>query len=280
MRARMMPETIARAALGLALASAVVAGSRAGDEPTKPDTKKATSWKDAAAAYRIAIGATTTVPLTLRDEPALNWTNPERRADDGSVFVWLDRGRPEVAASFYRFTRDGRRIEDNEFVSLSASPLTARREGEQVWSLPQGHVRPEPIPGAPRPASTSAERLRQIKALAREFRANYNNPPDLSEIRPLTQPIYRFETEGKRPDVLDGALFAYVHTTDPEVLLAIEARTGPEGGPMAWHFSCARMSMVNMQVFHKDREVWSCAWDNDYRGPTKPYMVLTRPSPR
>ncbi len=273
MNARKIPGTIA-------LALAVAAGSWAGDEPAKPDTKGDHPWKGAAAKYRIAIGSTPPRPLTLREEPALNWTNPQRRADDGSVFVWLDRGRPEVAASFYRYNLDGRRIEDNEFVSLSTSPLTASREGEVVWALPEGHVRPEPIPGAPRPAATPAERLRQLKALAREFRANFNNPPDLSEIRPLTQPIYRFETEGKRPDVLDGALFAYVHTTDPEVLLAIEARPESEGGPMAWHFSCARMSMVNLRVFHKDREVWSCVWDNDYRGPTKPYMVLSRPSSR
>ncbi len=265
----------------LALAPTMAVGLRARDEPAKAQAKAASPWLGQASSYRIAIGAAAAaaapVALALREEPALKWSNPERRADDGSVFLWLDRGRPEVAASFYRFPKDGGQVEDNEFVTLSAAPLTARRDGVEVWNLPGGHVGPAPIPDAPKPAATPAERLRQMKALARDFHAHFNNPPDLSEIRPLPQPIYRFETEGKRPDVLDGALFAYVHTTDPEVLLAIEARTGPGGGPMAWHFSCARMSMVNLRVFFKDRQVWSCPWDNDYRGPTKPYMVLTYP---
>lgn len=268
----MRPIGLERSLVALAVSLTWPTSNLVGDEPSN-------HWKDAAAAYKIEIDAGKPAPLALREEPVLKWTNPQRRADDGAVFVWTDRGRPEVAASFYKYrSSDKQPVEDHEFVSLSASPLSARLDGELVWSLPKGNVRPEPIPGAPKPASTPAERLRQMKALAREFKATYNNPPDLSEIRPLTQPIYRFETEGKRTDVIDGALFAYVHTTDPEVLLAIEARVPAEGGPPAWHFSCARMSMVNMRVHHKDREVWSAVWDNDYRGPTKPYMVRSRPS--
>jgi hypothetical protein len=119
-----------------------------------------------------------------------------------------------------------------------------------------------------------------MRALAREFKATFNNPPDLSEIRLLTQPIYRFETEGKRADVLDGALFAYVHTTDPEVLLTIEARPSVEGGPVAWHYSLARMSMVNLRVHHKEREVWSAQWATNLKDPSEPYMVRTFPSNR
>jgi hypothetical protein len=267
MRFAEFPRGVGTPVLGLALATSILAG----DEPSNP-------WKDVAAAYRIELDAGKSAPLGFREDPVLKWTNPLRRADDGAVFVWTDRGRPEVAASFYKYKSNERMYEDHEFISLSASPLLARQDGEVVWSLPKGNVRPEPIPDAPKPASTAGERLRQMKALAREFKATYNNPPDLSEIRLLTQPIYRFETEGKRPDILDGALFAYVHTTDPEVLLVIEARALAEGGPMIWHFSCARMSMVNMRVHLKDREVWSAKWDNDYRGITKPYMVRSRPS--
>ena len=267
----MRPIRISRSLASLAIGLAGSASILAGDEPPN-------HWKEVAAAYRIELDAGRPFPLALREEPALKWTNPQRRADDGAVFIWTDRGRPEVAASFYKYKSDGQPFEDHEFISLSASPLSARLDGELVWSLPKGNVRPEPIPEAPKPAASAVERLRQMKALAREFKATYNNPPDLSEIRPLTQPIYRFETEGKHPDVLDGALFAYVHTTDPEVLLSIEARSRADGGPMAWHYSCARMSMVNMRVYHKDREVWSAIWDNDYRGVSKPYMVRSRPS--
>ena len=196
------------------------------------------------------------------------------------MFVWTDRGRPEVAACFYRYRAEGKAIEEHEFVSLSESPLAARRDGEPVWSVAAGNINPAPIPRRASPAASPAERLRQMRALAREFKATFNNPPDLSEIRLLTQPLYRFETEGKRADILDGALFAYVHTTDPEVLLLIEARPPAGGGPVAWHFSVARMSMVNLRVHHKGREVWSASWANDLRDPTSPYMARSFPSAR
>jgi hypothetical protein len=263
-------------ATGLGLL-ALVAGTSARDEPSKSDAPS-NHWKDAASNYRISLEAGRPTLLTLRAEPALKWTNPLRRADDGAVFVWTDRGRPEVAASFFRYRSDGKPFEDHEFVSLSTSPLSATREGEPVWSVAAGNVQVAPIPDAPRPASTPNERLRQMRALAREFRANFNNPPDLSEIRLLTQPIYRFETESKRTDILDGALFAFVHTTDPEVLLAIEARPPTDGGPMAWHYSIARMSLVNLRAFHKDRQVWSAEWVQPARASTKPYMVRSYPS--
>jgi len=261
----------------LAVALAFVALTHAQDEPAKSDGG-ANPWKDVASTYRITLDSSRPIALTLREEPALKWTNPQRRADDGAVFVWTDRGRPEIAASFYRYKVDGKPFEDHEFVSLSTSPLSARRDGQVIWSLTAGNIRPTPIPDAPKPASTPNERLRQMRALAREFRATFNNPPDLSEIRLLTQPLYRFETEGRRTDVLDGALFAYVHTTDPEVLLVIEARPEVDGGHSTWHYSLARMSMVNMRVHHKDREVWSVQWATKLKDPTEPYMVRSQAS--
>jgi hypothetical protein len=258
----------------LACLSGAVPVLLAQDEPPKSD-QAANSWKEKASAYRIRLDSSRPTPLTFRAEPVLKWTNPERKTDDGVVFVWTDRGRPEVAASFYRYKADGNHLEDHEFISLSTSALSARLQSEPIWSVATGNVRPVPIPDAPRPASTPNERLRQMRALAREFKATFNNPPDLSEIRLLTQPIYRFETEGKRTDIVDGALFAYVHTTDPEVLLMIEARPEVEAGPATWHYSLTRMSMVNLRVHHKDREVWSVQWATDLNNPSKPYLVRT-----
>ena len=251
---------------------------RGQDDPAKVDAGLK-HWRDAASAYRIARDGSPPTPLALRDEPALKWTNPQRRADDGGVFLWLDRGRPEVAASFYRYPSGGKSAEDHEFVSLATAPLVADLDGAAFWSPGAGVRAPAPIPDAPEPAKTAAERLRQMPALAREFRASFNNPPDLSEIRLLTQPLYRFEVEGKRADILDGALFAYVHTTDPEVLLILEARPDPASGAMRWYFTAARMSLVNLRIHHKDREIWSAAWVEPTRNSSQPYFVRSVPAP-
>lgn len=236
--------------------------------------KAAHDWKKAAAAYGIAPDAPSATPLTLREEPALRWTNPLRATDDGAVFLWLDRGRPEVVGSFYRYRGDGRALEDHEFMSLATAPLVARRDGTTVWAPEVAGVTPKPIPDAPKPAGSVAERLRQMRALAGEFRASFNLDSDHSELRLLSRPLYRYEVKD-RADLLDGALFAFVQTTDPEVLLLIEARPSADGGAPAWHYAVARMSMVDLKVRHKGRDAWNVGWVQNLRNPRQTYVTLT-----
>src|SRR4051812_47202638 len=56
--------------------------------------------------------------FALGSEPVLRWTNPVVGTIHGGVFLWTDRGRPEVVASIYKwyspFTH-----RTNEFQSLS-----------------------------------------------------------------------------------------------------------------------------------------------------------------
>ena len=66
-------------------------------------------------------------------------------------------------------------------------------------------------------------------------------------------------------------------TTDPEVLLAIEAR--PVDGKPAWHYGFARMSMVNLRAQHKDRDVWRAPWAVGLQDPTGPYFTTRAPVP-
>jgi hypothetical protein len=164
-------------------------------------------------------------------------------------------------------------VEDHEFQSLATVGLTASRDGATIWTPRDAGMTLAPIPGAPKPAGSPAERLRQMRALAQEFHAFFDNDNDKSELRLLTQPLYRYEA--RRPDLVDGALFAFVVTTDPEVLLAIEAR--PVDGKPAWHYGFARMSMVNLRAQHKDREVWRAAWAVGLQDPTGPYFTTRAP---
>ncbi len=85
------------------------------------------------------------------------------------------------------------------------------------------------------------------------------------ELRLLTQPLYRYKSTD--PDVLDGALFAFVTSagTDPEALLVLEARkTGATNAPV-WHYAVARFTDLNLWVRHKGKEVFSA--------PLVPYGV-------
>ena len=232
--------------------------------------KRLEELKRAAAEYRITLDSEPPRPLALKPEPVLRWTNPLRQTDDGAVFLWLSEGRPEVAASFYRHRRDEVFREDHEFQSLATSPLRATRGGVEVWSPPIAGINLIPIPGAPAPGSTPGERTRQLRALAHEFKAFFDDPKNQSELRLLSKPVYRYES--RRADVVDGALFAFVQATDPEVLLLIEARS--KGNAQVWQYGFARMSMVDLRAEHKDQIVWRAEWVDQVEAPNKPYVTL------
>jgi hypothetical protein len=265
-----------------ARAQDVVKPSADGGAPSKDGTRSALAeaqrreldgMKRSAASYRIATDAQPPRDLVLNEEPVLRWTNPVRDTTAGAIFVWLADGRPEVVTSVYRNPVEGKIVEEHEFQSLATTGLTATRDGQTVWVPQTAGIELAPIPGAPRPAATAAERLRQMGALAREFHAFFDGAEDKSELRLLPKPLFRYET--KRRDVSDGALFAFVLTTDPEVLLLIESR--PLAGIPTWHSGFARMSMVNLRAAHKDRNVWKVDWAFELRNPTKPYINIRAP---
>jgi hypothetical protein len=243
--------------------------------PPDAVAKSTDDLKRSAARYRIAMATEPPKELSLEREPVLLWTNPQRKTVASASFVWVADGRPEAIASIYRFNEAGKMVEDNEFQSLASTGLTATRDGQPAWAPRSAGVSFAPIPGAPKPAASPADRLRQMRALAREFHAFFNNAPeDQSELRLLPQPLYRYQTN--RPELLDGALFAFVVTTDPEVLLLLEAR--PVEKAPTWHYAFARMSMVNLRAEHKGQDVWSVQWAYNLQDRTQPYLTLRAPS--
>lgn len=66
-------------------------------EPTPPENTELADLLASARKYEIR----TTKPdaaLKLREPPVLNFTNPERNQERGSVFVWLQDGRRRSAS--------------------------------------------------------------------------------------------------------------------------------------------------------------------------------------
>jgi hypothetical protein len=235
-----------------------------------PAAKSLEGLKQAASRYRITLAGDQTKDLVFVADPVLRWTNPLRRTADGATFIWIADGRPEVVGSFYRYTEGDKVVADDEFQSLATTSLTAARSGTPVWAPRAAGIGFAPIPGAPRPAATPVERLRQMRALATEFHAFIDTDNDKTEFRLLSRPLYRYLVN--RSDLTDGALFAYVLTTDPEVLLMIESR--PKSGTPVWHYGFARMSMINLKAKHKDRDVWSVPWATDFQNPNESYVTL------
>jgi len=211
-----------------------------------------------AASYSIYRDVGRTQKLELRREPVYRWTNPTRNGGQvGEVFVWTYRGRPEVVASIFSHpTGDGRRCMCHELHSLSLAVLVVDREASEQWVPQAAGVDLKPLEGAPPPARTAAQRLAQMRELAREFSGrSLSDQGQTWELRLLPQPLYRYESAD--PDVLDGALFTLVSSagTDPEIILLLEARKSQAGH--RWVFGAARFSDMNLWLNHKGKEVWT-----------------------
>jgi hypothetical protein len=192
-------------------------------------------------------------PFQLHPEPVLRWTNPILGSVSGGLYLWTDRGRPEAVAAIFQW-HERRHYRTNEFQSLSPGLFVMDRGGEPVWTPRRPGIELKPLPESPAPAGTPAQRLRQMRELARGFTANQSDHKgEVRALRLLTQPVHRFEGSGGDP--IDGGLFVFVMGTDPEAFLLIEAR--PAGNAPRWDYALARMSHAQTLVSHRGRAVWN-----------------------
>ena len=211
--------------------------------------------------------------IELMQQPVLRWSNPTGGEVYGSVVLWTSDGCPAAAASIYQFfDRDQLNI---QLVSLSESPLNAVRNGRLRWS-PEAGVTFVTLPDAPPPAQTAERRQLQMRSLARKFTgalAERDSDEKFSELRLMARPLHSYEkSDGTR----DGAVFAFVNTTDPDILLIVESRKTAED--REWVYGAARMHFCRVQLKLGDKVVWDAPqaappWEK-IRGPGGIYVTL------
>lgn len=235
------------------------------------DQRRRERWKRVMKEYKIVARTEPETVLHLKSEPALHWMNPVRGGDDGLVFVWVVDGKPRAVMCYYRVPWEGRMLESHEFQSLSVDALVATRGQSTVWSTFEPGVAWRPFPGAARPAATPAERLRQLRGLAREFQLVVDVDKQKTDLRLLPQPVYRYESR------TDGALFNFALTTDPEAWLLIEER--PDGDKSAWHYAFGRMTSHPVVASHQGKVVWEVSRLADYTNPRGTYYLTWTPAP-
>lgn len=274
-----LPHCVALLAACLASSSATGAEPPAEQLPAaRPDAFQEYT-RQAAAAYevRVATGDGQEQVATLIEQPILRWTNPLDRAQaHGDVFLWTERGRPAAVLSVYQFTTAASETgEHNEFCSLAESGLTADNSKGRTWTPGDPGVELKRIEDAALPADTPRLRLRQMRELAERFAAEKITRDEVQRsLRLLPQAVYRYEAG--RADILDGALFAFVEATDPEVLLLVEARSNGSGHE--WQYAFARMNSVRLRGFYREQAVWEAPvlqWRDVLNRPDKTYTALT-----
>lgn len=196
-------------------------------------------------------------PQPLTTEPVLHYSNSERDIGslDGATFLWLEGNRPLAAVS--TSVRKVNSAVYRECTSFSGTPFVCRAGDADVWAPKTGGLLSQPLPDAPVPAAGKPQRLTQMRAIARRFTAvcQDSRTDKSTELRLLPQPLYRYADEPA--GILDGALFAFVVSNDPEMFLLLEAASGARAGESRWQYSLARMSSLKETVRLDEKEVWS-----------------------
>jgi hypothetical protein len=214
--------------------------------------------KESVQAYQLTRTGETESALKLQPEPAFRLG---KQGDgvvlEGAIFLWTDEvGRPGAAAQVFLVQSAGRTEGQwrHEFTSLQTGPFRALQAGKPRWLPMMPGVLFQPIPGAPKPAGSANARLRQMRDLAGEFRAQDDFwGRGWNVLRLLPTPISRYGRVGGTPE--DGALFAFVLGTDPESFLFIEAR--PTGKGLEWQYAFAPMTCWGLKAEHNGRPVWN-----------------------
>jgi hypothetical protein len=219
------------------------------------------------AAYEFTLESAQPRKLTLESRSLLNWSNAERGADVGAVFLWTDKGRPQLIACAF-----GREKLRHEFHSLGTEPIAAARGGEAVHRFQPGLAWQEfpaaqPAEAAPPPAKQRALRLSQMRRQAERFRVVMGGKNPV-EMRLLTQPVFRTPAELKD----DVALFVFVQGTDPECVLLVEGTAEDK-----WQYALTRQTKWPLKVELDGTQV--AEFPSLFRTPPEsPFVVLTPPS--
>jgi hypothetical protein len=234
--------------LGLVFAGIAWAEPAAEEEISESDYRRRVVAREAKS-LTIAVGDDETETVLI-DEPVLRWVNP--RGAIGGTFLWIDNELPVVMCCVW-FAPD--KSVHLAFHSLSEEPVKAERDGQILWHSDEPGIAYQEVPDASAPADTAKARLTQMRNIARDFTPQVvfsNQKPE--ELRLLPQPLYRYG--GDDSGIGDGAIFAYVIGTDPELILQIEARPDLQGKPR-WQYAITRRTSAELRVLHKSNVVWT-----------------------
>lgn len=266
----------------LALAAAVVvcgaAGLRAQDgersETSEAQKKSQAESLARARSIRMATGSDE-AKVELVETPILRFGDAARKNDAGSVWVWGQTGRPRAVAEVYRSTSGGGGSSWIYVMSLSSPELVRAETDAGHWSPQTSSFELKEIEGARAPSDNPAVRLRQMKAIARQLSAHEFWDPDNTryDLRLLVTPLYRYKDAEN--GITDGAIFAFAHGTNPEILVFVEAGAN-ESGAGTWSLGFVPLGSAELVVTREKETLWQQPRaPGIIGGPTTPYWLFS-----
>ncbi|AMV20750.1 hypothetical protein [Planctomyces sp. SH-PL14] len=254
----------------LAALLAITLGHPASSDEDSGDVAQVRRWhtfyRERAAEFSVAEHHNDTVPLTLVPTPLQTWTNPIRGdTQHGTIHLWTNAGRPSVIGSVWSALDPKDRSQRAlcyEFHSLTQVPVSATLGDKPWWSPREAGVEWLPLADTPKPGPSRTARLRNMRDLAAELQASIigDDPQPDTDLRLLSQPLYRYPEN--TPGAVDGAIFAFVMATDPELFVLIELRRNESTGEASWTLAPARLTGSALRLRRGERTVWeSPTWE-------------------
>ncbi|MDB5350354.1 MAG: hypothetical protein JWN86_1601 [Planctomycetota bacterium] len=220
----------------------------------------------------------------LIDEPIYKFNDPARRFSDGSVWAFSKTGRP---AALYTLslekTPSGVIQWVHEFTSLSETNVAVKNReylGGWEWAPEERGISMKPFSSVASPSDEVGKRSRQMRELARRFKAfelwepSGTARPERYELRLLPQPVYRYSDPAN--GLIDGAIFFMVYGQNPEIALVIEARQEGKAAP-TWSYGMGRIAAAHLIVSLDEHNV--ADWPRPANpGPKSAYAATARPA--
>jgi hypothetical protein len=236
-------------------------------------------FRRVAGEYRLSAGDAR--ELKLLASPVLKWSQPVRGGQEGSVYLWLDGGRPAVIGTFFIWPNGANVGVSHELHVLTSERLHGAWRERVRWRPADPALNWTLVEDA-EASATSARRSIEARQLARRFAAkSTNRNGETSELRLQTRAFFEYQATDEKSDYLGGALFSLAHGTDTEVVVWLEAVR--DNDKATWRFACFRMSDLALAVTLDGKEVWKTdlAQYNQFDGPylcTAPEFLTQPPA--
>ena len=183
-------------------------------------------------------------------KPVLRFNDPSRAFQDGTVWVWGEKGRPQGLLAIERYNSGNWFVECVSMTTRPEQQISADLPYGLRWSPRKPGLVFQQIPEHAAPGSKKFKRLQQLKAIARRFRFRETYRGQDSELRLMARPIQRYSDT----DIIDGALFVFSNGTNPEAVLVVECVKSTTGHQ--WQFGVVRLSSAILEGWLDRKQVY------------------------
>jgi hypothetical protein len=270
--------------LSLALAAPAIADDAAKPQDATASDRTTLEAKEAAehatqevTLWKITLDDRDQTAAVTEKSPGLRWSWSNDGRYYGGVYIYTAGRRPVALMQFFQWFEP---IQGVYFsgTSLTDVPMTATREERVMWSPRKNDIEIRDVPESPAPENTPAARLAQMRRIAEKFQFEVVDKRVTiakRQLRFLPRPIYRF---GERADdILDGAIFAYVATSnDPAAMVILEA-VRVQNEPR-WRYGIPRSWSFAAKATFDDKTVWEVEDAYPFKDPQSSFYLNAIPN--